>query len=847
MSKIADTEANATSFDSLVNDNALVTTLRNGPKPSYQYLVNGWKSEFDLAIEQYKESRGFNTKGTFATGFTYELPNDVGLDADGNPWILIDASSLPVIVSAGTTPSNPPYKQVSYGTASQVSTNTSDTVQSFADSFALKIFQSPTNGGLTEIQTRTVDADEVYEVRQTSDGSLATIYSDAAGTTEIVQDGASNASDSAGVVGFYIGDGEYYASCESKTSYFTTTQQSPIIDKEYQDILQHCGSVGTKYNILSYDNAKYVVVNFSDTGGYYLPVNSSVKLKLIHNGDIKLSWLGEITDLSDVMEYVDSVATSVTYEGKAYPTLGSVNISSCTSHNFNGCKIDGSGIVDTSVDQVLSIKGDDAELALPSLSSDLVISDRDISFASAHGLVAGDWFLIYDPRDYSYSPARVDYRSGEYCQVEEVLSSTEVRVYGSILCDEGYESAEVEVYKVSPTRFSFEGSVEVIAPSTGANIRAISCKNTLDTDYSKFKAVANNALIGMVLSKCINSSGSGMTCLQSGEIGVGYGLALVSCQEANFSGVFKGNRHGFTTAETNTPSVVNRNLLIDGYFESARTDLAACDTHGNTEHATFTGHVNGGVQLRGNHLKVNAVIKADRSGRCVTFQEMTGYDHDLSGCTMIGSSRNSIWGIINVGYSGTVAAPDYPSTKGGLMNLKNVTIDAPNASLLVSILKKDSLATDVKVDLRGLAITNSQPLPKINLETQSIAKFEYLDLSDFEDLTSEITVTHSGLERLKATVKGFAGVVTDGDNRASLTVNVGVSFGTSYDPQVMVSNKTSGNVNTTDVDLNASESYIIPFGQMFGTTNSQITIGYGSATNDVMVAGQSRNINWVVS
>lgn len=74
----------------------------------------------------------------------------------------------------------------------------------------LKIFQSPTDGGLTEIQTRTVDVGEVYEVRKTSDGSLATIYSDAAGTTEIMQNGTDNKSGGDGVVEFYIADGDYY-------------------------------------------------------------------------------------------------------------------------------------------------------------------------------------------------------------------------------------------------------------------------------------------------------------------------------------------------------------------------------------------------------------------------------------------------------------------------------------------------------------------------------------------------------------------------------------------------------------------------------------------------------------
>ncbi len=88
---------------------------------------------------------------------------------------------------------------------------------------ALKIFQSPTDGGLTEIQTRTVEAGEVYEVRKTSDDSLATIYSDAAGTTEIVQDGTDNKSDGDGVVGFYIADGKYLVNIVGSSIYFTVS------------------------------------------------------------------------------------------------------------------------------------------------------------------------------------------------------------------------------------------------------------------------------------------------------------------------------------------------------------------------------------------------------------------------------------------------------------------------------------------------------------------------------------------------------------------------------------------------------------------------------------------------
>lgn len=89
-----------------------------------------------------------------------------------------------------------------------------------ASYMTLKIFQSPTDGGLTEIETRTVDAGEVYEVRKASDDSLATIYSDADGITKIVQDGDDNKSGSDGVVEFYIADGDYYVEAGGVKSNF---------------------------------------------------------------------------------------------------------------------------------------------------------------------------------------------------------------------------------------------------------------------------------------------------------------------------------------------------------------------------------------------------------------------------------------------------------------------------------------------------------------------------------------------------------------------------------------------------------------------------------------------------
>lgn len=75
-------------------------------------------------------------------------------------------------------------------------------------SLKLKIFQSPTNN-LTKVSTFAGGVGVVYEVRKTSDNSLATIYSDKGGVNPITQNGTSNISDANTEVVFYIADGDY--------------------------------------------------------------------------------------------------------------------------------------------------------------------------------------------------------------------------------------------------------------------------------------------------------------------------------------------------------------------------------------------------------------------------------------------------------------------------------------------------------------------------------------------------------------------------------------------------------------------------------------------------------------
>lgn len=164
-------------------------------------------------------SRGFRVVGDFAGGFTYELANDVAADGSGNYWVYADTGALPVTVTAGTTPSEPTCTQVTFNQASGVTTTAGINAQQFIDNFELKIFQSPTDN-LIKVETFSGGVGVVYEVRKTSDNSLATIYSDKDGVTSIPQNGTANVSNGDAEVVFYIDDGDYTVTIDGVSSGF---------------------------------------------------------------------------------------------------------------------------------------------------------------------------------------------------------------------------------------------------------------------------------------------------------------------------------------------------------------------------------------------------------------------------------------------------------------------------------------------------------------------------------------------------------------------------------------------------------------------------------------------------
>ena len=191
------------------------------------YFNNRVEETVNQIIIDTSTSRGFRVVGDFASGFTYELPNDVAIDGSGNYWVYADINALPVTVSAGTTPSEPTYTQVTFNQASGVTTTAGINAQQFIDNFELKIFQSPTDN-LTKVSTFAGGVGVVYEVRKTSDNSLATIYSDKDGVTSIPQNGTANVSNGDAEAVFYIADGSYNITINAASAWFKTLTASSI-------------------------------------------------------------------------------------------------------------------------------------------------------------------------------------------------------------------------------------------------------------------------------------------------------------------------------------------------------------------------------------------------------------------------------------------------------------------------------------------------------------------------------------------------------------------------------------------------------------------------------------------
>ena len=150
--------------------------------------VNQIQNDAANAIATLNTSRGFRVVGTFADGFTYELFNDVGIDASGNSWIYVGTGVPNKVVTAGTVPSAPDYEQITFNAASGVIFDDGSSVQEFRDTVN-NIYNPATMQEAINYDGWNPNGGEVFRVQELLNGSNGAAFYKTVLASSVVIDG----------------------------------------------------------------------------------------------------------------------------------------------------------------------------------------------------------------------------------------------------------------------------------------------------------------------------------------------------------------------------------------------------------------------------------------------------------------------------------------------------------------------------------------------------------------------------------------------------------------------------------------------------------------------------------
>jgi hypothetical protein len=346
---------------------------------------------------------------------------------------------------------------------------------------------------------------------------------------------------------------------------------------------------------------------------------------------------------------------------------------------------DGSDFLGTTGTAIVRVKNTGSNYTtLPTLTHDLAKGNMELTFNASHNLAVGDVICLYDNTTFSWSSARDYYKKGEYCRVANVVDSTKVILDNGVFDDYPMANANFGVHKMNMGTFSINGSLEIIQGrvnngSSGLHMERVRDFKTNGTITSRAKGCYG----AIIFEQCFNVDFQG-TALQHGESGsaVDYGLAIINSQHVTSRGYFVSSRHAVThTGKDGVGAIVNRDCKTYGTVKStgvASIGVCAFDAHGNSENISFEGTCYGGVSLNGSSMKIRGVVYGNKYGICVSCADVKSFDHDLSNTKFITDLDPNVnnRGVIDFG-NNTVAEVNF--MKGGLFNLSNIDLIAPNA------------------------------------------------------------------------------------------------------------------------------------------------------------------------
>ncbi len=323
------------------------------------------------------------------------------------------------------------------------------------------------------------------------------------------------------------------------------------------------------------------------------------------------------------------------------------------------------------------------------LSGDVSAGGLTISFAAAHGLSLGDWFIIYDPTDSSFNAARTYYRDGEWCQVREVTSTTAVKVASPL--KGGYAAATVDIYSTSLNSPSIRGGqwnhgAKGLFLFTG-------CTGRL-TENIRTNGAVNQAIY---TDRCVNFTVDVRDGFNSGSASSeDYCVVAGNSQHGRITGgrVY-GRRHGVAIGGGDfVCSVPNRDVLVDGMRveNDPASGAKAADIHGNSDKCGYVDcNIYGGAGIGGlNPIYRGCEITSGTDGVVASVDEFKGGLVDLRRVTLITNVVNVTGGAGIVEFGAVAAYFNENTTDDVTLLLEDFVLEASSLAASEVLVRMDN-------------------------------------------------------------------------------------------------------------------------------------------------------------
>ena len=387
-----------------------------------------------------------------------------------------------------------------------------------------------------------------------------------------------------------------------------------------------------------------------------------------------------IADDTDAFE--DAVLAVATTGQTLYIPAGTYKINreiSTTGHlnivgDGNKTVLDFSGTVTGTTGKALSVSG--SLVPLSDITADLAKNSQTVVFpTTAHGLVPGDVFVIYNTTDYSYSGFRYYYRAGEWCEVFGVSGAT-VKISNPLYA--GYVATSVDLYKMNSVSVSLR-NFRIIGTTVESLITITLCKGPVVENVTGY--LENNSIVSF--DRCYKATAINLDLFNKGDGGDDYGLVITNSQDVEvIGGNFYSRRHGVTTGgAADVGCVPCRNVRVIGatFKNDVNSGTISADFHGNTEDSVYDNcRIYNGTTWQGKDNRlVNCVVSDNFDYNCIYAAEIKGGYFTAENCTFLVSGDPSATsrGIIDIGGNSTAVSAD--TTERTTFVIKNCRVIAP--------------------------------------------------------------------------------------------------------------------------------------------------------------------------